>query len=227
MKNRKTRSAMRRMLFTLALVLVVAAASVGGTIAWLKASTEPVINTFTVGDINIDLYETVYPDGTEKKDNNDKTTRLDSDEWKAKLIPGKQWSKNPVVVVEAGSEPCWLFVEMTGTVANLSDDILHYELNLATNGWQQGQGTGEGKDGIPENVYYKKVDLSTDTLSADGSYTWHLLNQDSVLVRNTVTKNDIKNLTASEYTMTFKAYAIQQDGFDTAAKAWDEAQKAN
>ena len=58
MKNRKTRSAMRRMLFTLALVLVVAVASVGGTLAWLKASTDPVTNTFTVGDINIDLTET-------------------------------------------------------------------------------------------------------------------------------------------------------------------------
>lgn len=58
MKNRKTRSAMRRMLFTLALVLVVAVASVGGTIAWLKVETTPVVNTFTVGDINITLTET-------------------------------------------------------------------------------------------------------------------------------------------------------------------------
>ena len=217
---------LRKILPVLALVLVVAVASVGGTLAWLKASTAPVTNTFTVGDINIDLYETKYPDGTEKEKDG-KVTRLDSNEWKAKLIPGKQWRKNPVVVVKAGSEPCWLFVKMTGTVTDLSDDILHYELNLTNSGWQQGQGTGEGKDGIPQNVYYKKVDLSTDTLSADGSYTWHLLNQDSVLVRNTVTKNDIKGLTDSEYTMIFKAYAIQQDGFDTAAKAWEEAEKAN
>lgn len=91
MKNRKTRSAMRRMLFTLALVLVVAVASVGGTIAWLTASTAPVTNTFTVGDINIELNET--------------TTDY-------KMVPGNIIAKDPKVTVEAGSEACWLFVKI-------------------------------------------------------------------------------------------------------------------
>ena len=77
MKNRKTRSAMRRMLFTLALVLVVAVASVGGTIAWLTATTDPVVNTFTYGNINIELTET-------------KPTNR-----QAKIIPGVDIDKDP------------------------------------------------------------------------------------------------------------------------------------
>lgn len=92
MKNRKTRSAMRRMLFTLALVLVVAVASVGGTIAWLTATTEPVVNTFTYGNIDITLAETT---GTNYK-----------------IIPGVDINKDPKVTVKANSEACWLFVKV-------------------------------------------------------------------------------------------------------------------
>ena len=103
MKNRKTRSAMRRMLFTLALVLVVAVASVGGTIAWLTASTTPVINTFTVGDINIELKET--------------TTNY-------KMVPGNTIAKDPKVTVKANSESCWLFVKIEKS-ANLSNFITY------------------------------------------------------------------------------------------------------
>lgn len=92
MKNRKTRSAMRRMLFTLALVLVVAVASVGGTIAWLTDKTDTVTNTFTVGDINITLTETTGET--------------------YKVIPGKDITKDPKVTVLKGSEACWLFVKV-------------------------------------------------------------------------------------------------------------------
>ena len=103
MKNRKTRSAMRRMLFTLALVLVVAVASVGGTIAWLTATTAPVTNTFTVGDINIELKET--------------TTNY-------KMVPGNTIAKDPKVTVKANSEACWLFVKIEKST-NLSDFITY------------------------------------------------------------------------------------------------------
>lgn len=212
---------LRKILPVLALVLVVAVASVGGTLAWLKASTDPVTNTFTVGDINIDLYETVYPDGT-KNEVDGKVTRLTPDAWKAKLIPGKTYEKDPVVVVKAGSEPCWLFVKVDGTASTLKEKgILEYTLNFSGD-WKQGEGEGEGKNGIPTNVYYAQIDRSTNT----ADYTWHLLQLDKVRIPTTVTKAMIKDLTGS-FTMTFKAYAIQQDGFDTAADAWKEAQKAD
>ena len=56
-KRKKKGVSTKVFLSLLALVLVVGCA-VGGTIAWLTAKTDPVVNTFTYGKINIALTET-------------------------------------------------------------------------------------------------------------------------------------------------------------------------
>lgn len=71
---------------------LIVCATVAGTLAWLTDTTEPVVNTFTVGDINIELKETTG-----------KTY---------KMVPGIELEKNPTVTVKAGSEACWLFVKV-------------------------------------------------------------------------------------------------------------------
>ena len=68
-------------------------AAVGGTFAWLTDKTDAVVNTFTYGDINIDLAEKTGTSYT--------------------IIPGLDITKDPEVSVEAGSEACWLFVTVT------------------------------------------------------------------------------------------------------------------
>lgn len=78
----------------LALVLALTLLVVGvvaGTLAWLTAQTAPVVNTFTYGDINIDLTETneTY-----------------------KMVPGYDIHKDPKAKVLAGSEECFLFVKL-------------------------------------------------------------------------------------------------------------------
>ena len=90
MKNRRNVSN-KTVAILLALVLAIGCA-VGGTLAWLISKTDPVVNTFTYGDINIDLAETT---GTDYK-----------------IIPGVNISKDPKVTVTAGSEACWLFVKV-------------------------------------------------------------------------------------------------------------------
>lgn len=80
---------------TLALVLaltLLVAGVVGGTLAWLTDRTAEVKNTFTVGDINIDLTETTAD---------------------YKMVPGNTIAKDPTVTVKANSEACWLFVKVT------------------------------------------------------------------------------------------------------------------
>ena len=52
--NRRRSVSSRTFIAMLALVLVIGCA-VGGTVAWLVSSTDPVVNTFTYGDINITL----------------------------------------------------------------------------------------------------------------------------------------------------------------------------
>ena len=77
----------------LAVTLLIGCA-IGGTVAWLTANTAPVVNTFTYGDINIELTET-------KPENK-----------QAKIIPGVDIGKDPKVTVKANSEACWLFVKV-------------------------------------------------------------------------------------------------------------------
>ena len=138
MKHYEKRRSVSGRLFVLMLALVlVLGCAVGGTVAWLVAKTEPVVNTFTYGDINITLTET-------KPANR-----------QAKIIPGVDIEKDPKVTVKADSEACWLFVEVKeeGTfVANKVTYSVDY-------GWTNGDGTK-----IPENVYYRAVDaVTTDT----------------------------------------------------------------
>lgn len=133
MKNHANRRSvgMKTFVAMLALVLVIGCA-VGGTVAWLTAQTEPVVNTFTYGDINIDLKET-------KPENK-----------QAKIIPGVDIEKDPKVIVKANSEACWLFVkvEEEGTFDKVTYSI--------AKDWTQ----GDGKK-IPANVYYREVNAAT------------------------------------------------------------------
>ena len=94
----------------IALVLVVVM-SVAGTVAYLTATTGPVVNTFTVGNINITLTEA-------------------ADDFK--MVPGNDITKDPKVTVVGDSEACWLFVKVEES-DNL-DDFVTY--NIAE-GWTE------------------------------------------------------------------------------------------
>lgn len=98
----------RVLVMAVALTLIIGGI-IGGSVAWLTDKTDAVVNTFTVGDINITLAET--------------TTDF-------KMVPGKSIAKNPKVTVKGGSEACWLFVKIDEST-NLSQFI---EYNIAT-GW--------------------------------------------------------------------------------------------
>lgn len=111
----------------LAVTLLIGCA-IGGTVAWLTAKTDPVVNTFTYGDINITLAETTGND--------------------YKIIPGVDITKDPKVTVEANSEDCWLFVKVEEAGTFVANKVTY---SIAT-GWTQGDGTK-----IPSDVYYRSV----------------------------------------------------------------------
>lgn len=205
---------MKRVLPVVALVLVVALASIGGTIAWLTDKTDEVTNTFTIGNINITLDEAkVNADGKPVDKEGAEVTDLDKAERVTensyKLVPGNTYTKQPKVTVKANSEKCYLFVKVTEPALT---GILTYELN--TTGWTQGTSSGEGGNGVPTDVYYREVDASTTDTS------FELLEGNKVSVTDAVTKTQIDALTASDYTMTFTAYAIQTANLGSAAEAW-------
>lgn len=163
----------------LAVTLLIGCA-IGGTVAWLTAKTDSVINTFTYGDINITLAETT---GNSYK-----------------IIPGVDIAKDPKVTVKANSEDCWLFVkvEEAGTFV---DGKVTYSI---ADGWTALTGQTD--------VYYREVSAAT----TDTEY--YLLEGNKVTVSDTLTKEDIQNITNP--TLTFTAYAVQKDGIADAATAW-------
>lgn len=89
---------------------LIVCATVAGTLAWLTDTTDPVVNTFTVGDINIELKETTGET--------------------YKMVPGIELVKDPAVTVKAGSEACWLFVKVVKS-GNF-DDFMTFEM---ADGW--------------------------------------------------------------------------------------------
>lgn len=181
----------RGLVLVLALALIVGVAG-GATFAWLTAKTDPVVNTFTYGDINIELAESTGND--------------------YKIIPGVDIEKDPKVTVKAGSEACWLFVKVDEEGTFVANKVTY----SIADGWTKGDGTK-----IPANVYYRAVDAVTaDTefyvLKGNDTYP-----NGVITVSDTLTKIDIKGIsTTTPPKLSITAYAIQKDGMGTAAQAW-------
>lgn len=185
----------RGLVLVLALALIVGVAG-GATFAWLTAKTDPVVNTFTYGDINIDLAESTGSD--------------------YKIIPGVNIGKDPKVTVKAGSEACWLFVKVEEEnwpeFADGEGENAVRKVNYAiADGWTKGDGTS-----IPANVYYR--DRGVDASNADQEFP--VLKDNKITVSNTLTKINIKDISTTTPKLSITAYAIQKDGMDSAAKAW-------
>ena len=187
----------------LAVTLLIGCA-IGGTVAWLTAKTDPVVNTFTYGDINIDLWETKDGMHTESRLNeNGYVVNARSD---LKIIPGVDLPKDPTVTVKAGSEACWLFVKVEKSDTFVTDKVTYAIDNTV---WTQ-------LDNVA-GVYYKKIDTLT---ASDTNY--NILQDKKVTVSQELTKGEINSIEEGQKnpTLTFKAYAVQLDAAQTAAGAW-------
>lgn len=182
---------------TVMAVVLVLGTVIGGTLAWLMAKTEPVVNTFTYGDINLALSETDTGDG----DNNPNTNRYE-------MVPGTDVTKDPVVTVKADSLDSWLFVKLDKSTNY--DDFMEFTV---ADGWTQLTGqTG---------VYYR------ETTQSDADQTFVVLKDNKVSVKESVTKAMLNALdsgdTANYPTLTITSYAVQKAGVDTVSKAWEIA----
>ena len=193
-KPRKNFFGSKFLLILTALVLVICSV-VGGTIAWLVAKTEPVVNTFTYGDINITLDE---KDTNKDGDNNPNTNNYP-------MLPGNPIAKDPKVTFSANSENAWLFVELEKT-SNF-DDFMTYGI---AEGWT-------ALDGMV-GVYYRTVDKS------ENDTEFYVIKDNTVNVKEEVTKDMLNALdkNAINYPkLTITAYAVQRDGnITTATDAW-------
>lgn len=182
--------------------------AVCGSMAWLMDTTAPVTNTFTASKVEVKLEETTSG---------------------YKMIPGWTIAKDPKVTVAADSEDCYVFIEVDESEG--FDDYMAYAIDTTI--WTAG--TGTGGDGIPTNVYYRKVMKSDTTktfgilaggsytMTGVGTFTW-AANQ--VLVLPTVTEAMMEAAETNQPTLKFKAHAVQlyksNNAEFTAAEAWGQ-----
>ena len=176
------------------LILVVSAAllvtaSVLGTLAYLTNTTEKVTNTFTIGNVKISLDETdVDLNGVKEGD-----TRVTGNEYK--LIPSREYIKDPIIHVEEGSEACWVFIALKNGLGDAATFSFNGDM------WDE---IGETEAGV---IYAYKTTLSAgestkalfETFTFDGS-------------ANPADYEDA--------TIDLIGYAVQAEGFESAEAAW-------
>ena len=110
---------------------------IGGTLAFLVATSNPVTNTFTYGTITLELSE-------------NKKTDKDGLEF-TKVVPGDKLDKDPVITVFKGSETCYVYV----LIENQLGDVATY--NIGSSAWIK---VGESGDKV---LYrYKEIVDATD-----------------------------------------------------------------
>lgn len=201
---------------------------IGGTLAWLMDTTGPVTNTFTVGNIDIDLKE------HKLVNNNLDMSKEVTEEASYKIIPGTSQPKDPFVRVKAGSEASWVFIK----VEALNDANTYITYSVDNTVWTPLVDTD--KDGISDNgVYYKDM----PAVAGDDAYL-NILTNKTVSYPGTLTKAEIDNLYKKDAEgnistpmtpvdnlpkLQFTSYAIQKANGNgttfTAEKAWEELNK--
>lgn len=140
-------------------------AAVGGTLAWLTDKTDPITNTFTVGNVDIELSET-----------------KGGDKHEFKMVPGGVIEKDPTVTVKGGSEDSYVFIKIEESKD--FDTYLSYELD----GWKQL--TNEETPAVNvDGVYYKEYTSQADDLALN------VLKNKQVKVSDTAVVNKIANQT--------------------------------
>ena len=198
------------LLLALTLVLGVAA---GGTIAWLVDKTGTVTNTFTVGDVNVELTETGINNDGEKT---------------FQLIPGTSYAKDPKVTIKANSVDCYLFVRFDEV--NHPDNYLDYTSTLTVeNGWTKLTGAKD-TEGKPVNVWYREVSNSAADQSWDLLAKLDATSNNTVKVKTTVVKAGTDTTNTDNVAMptaenqpqlVYRAAAVQKDNL-TVPAAWNQ-----
>ena len=204
----------KALLLMLCAVLLVAA-SVLGTMAYLT-STDEVVNTFTVGKVQIKL--------DEAKANADGTLVQGADRVKAnsyKLLPGHTYNKDPMVTVLKDSESAYIKMTVTFSKAAELDAIFApngANMTSIFNGYDSTNWTYKGntKDTNANTrtyeFWYKEAVAATNTdVALDALF-------DSITIPGTINNTQLD--TIKGMTITVNAYAIQADGFASADAAW-------
>lgn len=190
--------------------------SVLGTLAYLT-SQDVVVNTFTVGKVNITLDETAV--------NTDGTPIANADrvkENKYHLVPGNTYVKDPTMTVVKGSEESYVRMLLTINCSKEFDDIFAPEVVDLTsifngydaNNWIYAETT---RNETANTVTYEFRYKETVKPSVDNDIVLEPL-FDSITVPGEFDSDDMASI--SNLKITVVGHAIQKSGFNSADAAW-------
>ena len=204
-------------------------ASIAGTVAYLT-SQDQVVNTFTVGNVQIYLDEIDYDkSGTDPEEG--VTGRDKENEYH--LLPGHEYDKDPTVTVKANSEEC--FVRMIMTINKQAElDKIFDEINAIRAAkdlpaltiadvltgthanWVLFSEKEDGNSRVYEFRYYQTVTGGTDDKALEPLFT-------KVVMPDEITNDQLATLYDESANDNLKidvvAHAIQADGFGGDADA--------
>ena len=205
----------KKVFVTVLCAVLLVAASVLGTMAYLTSNDE-VVNTFTVGNVQIKL--------DEAKANPDGSLVANADRVKAnsyKLLPGHTYNKDPMVTVLGGSEKSYVKMTVTFTKASELDAIFAPDgANMTSifNGYDNSNWIYKGNtENATENTRTYEFWYKETVAAPDGDVALDAL-FDSITVPGTITNAQLA--TIEGMTITVNGYAIQADGFANAEAAW-------
>lgn len=203
-----------KVLLTLACAILLVAASVMGTLAYLTATTGTVTNTFTVGKVSFDTAaldeakvneygKPVKNTGTEQDPKYTECALADAPRVAGnsyKLVPGHKYTKDPTVHIGADSEDAWLFVKIENGIKNIEAATTIHDQMV----------TGDA-------AKWTVVDAT------NGIYAYKTIvhaNDDIVVFSEFTLKNDAAVASYANAKITVKAGIVQAEGFASAAAAW-------
>lgn len=210
------------MILTLVLsAILLVVASVLGTMAFLASSTA-VSNTFTYGNVGIEMFESEIDENGEDNDGADRT----SDGNSYKLIPNKTYVKDPAITVKAGSVESYLFVKVKNGIKTIeaangntmAEQMVDY-------GWQAVKANDAG-----EVLYLYVGRGNADATVKTGAVTAQPVGSDSqelYEIFDTFTISEtakVEDFAGAKVTLT--AFAIQTESFEEKVGGLEGYQRA-
>lgn len=205
---------MKKTILALACAVLLVAASVMGTLAYLT-STDSVTNTFTVGEgVNMTLDEAKTSDNGDGKVV-ESATRVKANTYK--LMPGHTYTKDPTVHVTG--EDCYVFVKVENGITDI-EGANTIASQITDNGWK----AVDGFDGLYVYVGTGGTTRTAVSKSTSSNKTGKS-NGDFVVFESFTVKEDADQSAIKAHekdSIKITAFAVQKDGFDATAESGTE-----
>lgn len=203
-----------KILITVLCAVLLVVASVVGTLAYLTSESK-VVNTFTVGNVNITL------DEADVNENGVVVSNARVKENKYHLVPGQTYVKDPTLTVKAKSEASYVRVLLSIDHASEFDAIYapnQADLTTIFNGYDATNWVYEAvtrdmvKNTVTYEFRYKEIVAKSETDTVlDALF-------DSVTVPGNFDSDDMASI--ADLKITVIGHAIQATGFANEDAAW-------